>query len=380
MKVVYLQQKWTVGGPWKSFNYDDLSTKEILSTQLSKAGHPFEMILLFESDVRLIDCYVPPMWLQQQMSRKEYRQAIQKYTSGVVEAYDFFSDDDEVWNNCDVVITEDPFLVNIEHLKQKWPDKLYCTFRSEHGDSMQWENHYDLLFNHALGYGEVKVLGDYKHNLTEVMDSKNIENKYKVGSVVYYPYPRDPKKIREAFDCINKTHINFDYRTVTFLSTGQDDVAYEDEYFEKIETIADSLKMKCVEVSEKVKEPFMVTYPMESDSLEYYENLAKSKYYVSVSNRLGQGLVDAVSCNAISIGHINSPNHKVLCHPECLIKEDLTKIDEKYITKMIMLIEKSEKLQKDILEYQNKQLIKHFVDYPKNMIKQLLKLKRGEKV
>ena len=37
MKVVYLQQKWTVGGPWKSFNYDDLSTKEILSTQLSKS-------------------------------------------------------------------------------------------------------------------------------------------------------------------------------------------------------------------------------------------------------------------------------------------------------------------------------------------------------
>ena len=356
-----------------------MSTKEILATQLSKAGHPFEMLLLFDMDVRLIDCYIPPMWLDMQMRRAEYRKALNRYTEDVVQAEELFTKDNKVWEECDVVIAEDPFLANIEVLKRKWPNKLYCCFRTEHGDVMQWEKYFDVQLNHALGYGTKHSKLETILTLDYVKQHYQVNN-YQDDKTLYYPYPRDPKKIREAFDCNSKSDINFDYRTITFLSTGDDNAFYKDEYFDKVKHISKELNLNCIKVSDKVKQPFMVTYPMESDSLEYYENLASSKYYISISNRLGQGLIDAASCNAITIGHTSSPNHRLICHPKCLLDIPLEEVNEQIIIDLLNEIDMSIDLQNEILEYQNKQLIKYFVEYPKNTIKYLLKLKRGEKV
>ena len=378
MKTLYLKQKWTSKGPWKSFDYKDMSTRDILSSQIAKAANPFEMILLLEADVRVINCYIPPPYLAKEMTRLEYRKALDEYTSNVVEAPSLFTKENKVWDECDVVITEDAFLTNIEYLKSEWPDKLYCTFRGEHGDSLESEKFYDLHLDHALGYGDSSQR--IKDILTvdfEGVDKATWDSRDK-GYSIYYPYSRSPEKIREAFDCKTKTHINFEYRTVTFLNTGFDNGIYKDEYYNKIDEVANELNMKTTKVSEKVKEPFMVTYPMESDSLEYYESLAKSKYYISVSNRLGQGLVEAVSCNAISIGHKSSPNHRLLCHPKCLFEKPIELITEDTIITLLKEIEASEELQKEILEYQNIMINRYFVEYPKQILKHYLKLKRGE--
>ena len=270
MKSLYLKQKIHIGGPWSSFKFNEVDPEFILSKFYGKAGHPFQMILLLQMHCMIIkQCSIMP-WMKQ---IKHLLNITNKYTTNLVDvhAIDF--------SKYDFVMVEDPILD--ESIIKNNPNTLFAYACAEHFDA-KYSDNYDIFLQHI--YGQSKKHPNEK----------------------FFTFPRDSKTMQNMFDIKNK----YGY----FLDNRDTDV-YELDIPNNNNSPVANTPYYC---------PINI---IEGESKQYYNNLARSKYAISISKRHGQFFHDAASLNAICIGQTRN-NNKYFLHPD-MICDNIKCVKEK---------------------------------------------------
>lgn len=345
LRTLFVKQDLDLLGPRTSFKYEEGKELEILSQFKGKISL-FELLIYFKADFLVTPTVVAASWLQDLTKRPGYVQSMRESNGTVVNIYD------HDLSEYDLVITHDPFLNNIKELKAKYPKTLFAYILAEHS-AFQMHTigiHYDLFLDHTLNAGEEIVRLPQSHN---------------------FFFPRVPDTLSRLFN-EERNRVFIDYRSVGhFASNGNKNVLlnYEgaNEYLKKL-----PCKLPVVPLSQTSLMPFMHNQFNENDSVTYYKKLASSKYFVTIANRVGQAAFDAASAGALVIGTENSKLHRILCHPEVLMKGEFTVKD---VLAKIEELESNPERYKMLLNHQKFSLSLHCVESPINTIKQACEIK-----
>lgn len=343
IKVAIVKQYLDPHGPWKITKTNDLT---LLKRFYYKTTF-WEMGTLFDADWYIIKDDHKSPYLNFYHSQPKKIQTIKKFTvSTNINKIQF--------NKYDVVISLEPFL-NINKIENK--KTLFAYFLDEVADpryyfSLQKPLHnYDLFLDHIL---------KSRFDLEEI------------PSAISFPYPRNPKYIRKFFVNKKSEQCWVDRRVINDIT--------KYKYTENYENLLQPLKkdFKKINITLRYKmdlfakpEAEIIDPNKSNDSILYLKQLAQCKYYFCpVPAASGQALVDAAGLKCICIGYSGVNYHKLVCHPKCLVNN----IDEG--VKIIKLIQKSLKLQREIINYQETSLNKWFVDYPNRVLAQAVDIKR----
>jgi hypothetical protein len=335
-------------GPRQSFKYQKGKELEILKAFPGKTSL-WELLVYFESDFLIIPTLVASPWLDTLIKSPGYVDALNNSTRFIVDP----NQNEFDFSAYDLVITHDPVLSPyLKELKLKHPKTLFAYILAEH---TSWVMHqqsleYDLYLDHTLN---------------------SVDKIVRLPQSANFLFPRIPKKLKQLFP-VEKTSIFFDYRSIGyFISQGKSNVSLNlKEVNEFISTLKSPLQIE--PISETSLKPYMFSVENNNDSVDYYSKLTRSKYFVSIANRVGQAAFDAASAGALVIGNNNSSLHKKICYDFCLLKEPFN-VDS--VLDLISKLESNPMLYKTALEHQQKVLNSLCVDHPKNIILESLKLK-----
>lgn len=350
MKILFLKQKYDRFGPYKSFDYKDLDKLELLNLFKSKTNS-FETFLLFEADFKIIDTLFITKAINQTLDMPILKKCIEDNLNKVYKINEIN------FENYDIIWCRDPILKNIDELKKLYPKKLFVMEFEEHPDKIRHANEikkYDLHLDHA---------------------SLNFPKLVKLPSSISFPYPRCPNEMRNIFDCKNKDYIYIDIRDIIYYVGANEEKKCE-EFLNNINKKYTNYKfISNIKGGNKIFSYQQVSL-IDNDGYNYLSMLAKSKYFISISGRIGQSMGDALSLNCLGIGNKLSPNHKILCHPTVTLKAKciLDKVIEKIIS-----IERNKELYNEILKYENDKLNKYYVSYPKNILQIAIDIKKSIK-
>lgn len=320
LKVLTLKSQYDVGGPWDSFNFDEMSKIDILKLYYCKVSG-FESLCLFKSDFKIIktkrDGNSP--YINQLFSQSWYKNFLDENLGKT------YSIEDIDFSKYDVIWCKDPFF-DCSKIKKEFPRNLFVYENVEHWSESGFSATFDYLLDH----------NDFSLTVS--------------GRRVSFPYPRDLNTVSSLFDFKKiKGSVWIDWRD--------------------IERDADLCKIFNENI---LKYTHNRGYFHSKDSVDYYKNLLKSEYFVSSTNRLGQSLIDAAVCGCICFGSKSSGNHPLVCHPDNLFQQG----DYFGISKRLKEIEGSDIIKKTIREYQDEKLKEIYVDRSLSLIKELCQKKQ----
>ena len=353
LKVLYIKQAYDSTGPFQSYGWDDDITPLDMLNEFYGKTYQFETLLYYKCDFIIIPSSVVSPWLRTKLSIDGYKEHIEQNVKVVIDPKQID------YSKYDVVITHDPILhPHIIELKNQYKNTLFTYIIAEH-TSWQMHQHgfeYDLWLDHTLN---------------SVWDISRLPQ------AINYIFPRTPELVQSMFN-EEKESIFIDYRSYGyFISNGNNNVAITPN---QIDEFNKNFNLSFIEyadipielISETSLKPYMFATNSD-DSNEYYKKLNRSKYFVTIANRVGQAACDAASMGCLVIGNSQSKIHKLICHPDCLMDGDFTYKD------VLQLIEKIE-LDSDyydmLLLNQSKNLQKYGVDYDMAMFKNAVELKR----
>lgn len=309
MKNLFLKQVSNFFGPWKSFEYNKISDLEILDSFFTKAGHPYQLILDYEMDCKIISDLVLFDWQKHfYKTNSTLQNFVAQHTEGVVDIsiIDF--------GNYDFVYTEDPFLN--KEIIFNFPETVFGWVASEHwGSSNKNVVDYDIFFDHQKK----------RHHI--------VKNRNLIS------FPRSQEKILNLFDSNRRNQIFLDNRTELSNYT--------------VSLLLNEFNISVVEKSVVKNSEFYFNISTDSkESRGYYQKLANSKYTVSLNERFGQLFLDAASLNSICIGNLNKNANEIPLHPECYIS------NQDQLVELIAKIEADNDFHNEIIEYQNQKIKK----------------------
>jgi hypothetical protein len=344
MKIAILKQKLDVFGPWETFEYHTTNPINILNSYHSKTNS-FETFLLFKADHIVVDTHLSTKHLQQTLQNTGARGDIQKIIPRFIKGLTPIDKID--FGKYDVIWTRDPILTgHIKELQIQYPKTLFVYELIEH-----WCN---TLHTQAQGYDVFLDHNNYSMNSN--------------GNQISFPYPRCPVELRKTFVPVGlygqNVSLYIDWRDKEQIGI------YNAHLPPHIKAYATSFTSS----NPKSNGLFLRLNDNPEEQHEYFKRLANCKYFVSIAGRLGQSLVDAASLNCICIGTRKSGNHRLICHPSCFVNSPIECCNK------IKEIESDINLQKEILEYQDKQIKELFVEYPLRTLKQKLDEKLNGKL
>jgi hypothetical protein len=347
LKTLFIKQHLDLLGPRQSFGYTPGRELDVLKSFKGKVSL-FELLVFFKADFAVTPTKVAAPWLKSLIDKPGYREHMEATTFNVI---DVNTIDLSVY---DLVITHDSFLKNIKELKTKFPNTVFAYILAEHSS---WQIHelgvdYDLFLDHTLN---------------------SVDNVVRLPQAVNFLFPRAPEFIRKSFD-VNKTSIFFDYRSVGhFVDNGNNNVSLtEDQVDSFLSNLV--LPLPIEKLSKTSLYPFMLNTLNENDSEQYYEKLSRSKYFVTIANRVGQAAFDAASAGALVIGTDKSLLHSKLCHPEALMKGSFTLKDVKAT---INKFETDKTLFKSAFVHQESFLYSYCIEHVNNIFKKACKIKKS---
>ena len=326
MKSLYIKQKFDITGPLNTCSFNVNDPIEILKLFKWKSGHPFQMGSKLKMDFIVVENHKLFNWQEESNllnhNRREFIKSI--YNEELPNIYDVDLD------NYDLILTTNPFLP--KEIINNNSEKLFITEPSEHWDRSlyEYENSYDLLWNY------VPKEAKYQIPVKKPICAKRFFSR---------PYLTDYQEMQKLFaDQIkNKEYVFVGWRTSNLMS----------------EEVKVYFKNKLSQLNLKVKFTGINPFDQKNkfDSLNYWLNLSKSKYFIDVTCRLGQQLQDSASVSVINIGNawrkdlIFSPNfiHKIYKEGETInIKESEDLIEK------IKMCEENEGYYNKILLYQER--------------------------
>jgi|TARA_B100000768_G_C11279927_1_gene377965 hypothetical protein len=348
LKILYIKQAHDSTGPFQSYGWDDDITPIDVLNQFYGKTYQFETLLYYKCDFVIIQTKQNSPWLQTKLSINGYKEHIEQNVKSVIDLTKIN------YGKYDVVITHDPILhPYIEELKKIYKDTLFTFIMAEH---TSWQMHsfgfeYDLWLDHTLN---------------SVWDISRLPQ------AINYVFPRTPELVQSMFEG-EKESIFIDYRSYSHFTSagiGELNMNHINDFNKNLKF--DNIEIPIELISETSLKPYMFTTNSD-DSNEYYKKLNRSKYFVTIANRVGQAACDAASMGCLVIGNSKSKIHNLICHTDCVMDGDFTYKD------VLQLIEKIE-LDSDyydmLLLNQNKNLQKYGVNYDMDMLKKAVELKR----
>lgn len=356
IKTLFVKQQHDFSGPWASYQYDDGLELTILSAFKGKTSL-YELLLFFQADVLTIPTKYGSPWLTPFLQNQEYYE----YVSQVTTAYDITQLD---LSGYDLIISHDPILAEyLPHIKNTYPHIVTAYILAEH---TSWQMHqlgteYDLYLDHTF----------------EMVDSV-----VRLPQAVNFSFPRTPQTLRKLFAKQERDSVYYDYRSVNYFVASEqlaDESLDKDGYSastSEVDLFYQNLPqhpLNITRISTKTNTPFMLDLSDPRECITYYENLGKTKYFITIANRVGQAAVDAASSGCIVFGNAQSKIHEKLCHPFTLLENPthsilMAKLDE---------LHSNLDLQQQVLAHQDSQLTEHFVSRPLNTIRQAIDLKKS---
>jgi hypothetical protein len=354
IKVLFVKQQHDFNGPWASYQYEDGIESTILAAFRGKTSL-YELLLFFKADVLLTPTKYGSPWLTPFLQNKQYTD----YVSSVTTAYDITQIDLSKYN---VIISHDPILKDyIPHIKENYPHIVTAYILAEH---TSWQMHqlglgYDLFLDHTFNM---------------------VDEVTRLPQAVNFSFPRTPETLRQLFETDSRNEVYYDYRSINYFVVTEllkDDNLDRDGYtatqaeVDSFYNIVQDYGVSTIRISAKTQVPFMLDLSNPHECIEYYQTLGKVRYFISIANRVGQAAVDAASLGCIVFGNYQSRIHRELCHPYTLM-EDFTHTD---LISKLRELQNDTSLQQEVLDYQNKQLDKHFIQQPMDTIKAAIRLK-----
>ena len=347
IKTLFVKQHLDLLGPRQSFTYTPGNELNLLKSFNGKVSL-FELLVFFEADFAVTPSTVAAPWLKSLVDNPGYKEHMESTTFNII---DINKIDLSVY---DLVITHDSFLTNIKELKEKFPDTVFAYILAEHSS---WQIHelgvnYDLFLDHTLN---------------------SVDDVVRLPQAVNCLFPRVPEFIRNTFS-FDKNSIFFDYRSVGhFIDNGNNNIRLTEE---QVDSFFSNLVMPLPieRISKTSLQPFMLNTFNENDSEEYYRKLGRTKYFITVANRVGQAAFDAASAGALVIGTDKSELHSKLCHPEALMKGSFTLNDVKA---KIDKLQKDKTLYENAFAHQERFLYSYCIEHIKNIFKKACEIKKS---
>ena len=348
MRAMFIKDIYDVFGPWSSIRWEETHSTQLL-TKFAYKPTLWEMTCILKADWYIINSGYDGWYTKYAaLYSPERKRIFDKYVKNI------FSIEDIPFEQYDLVICMNPIISP--------PDSrstLFTYFLHEDCDPAFTKSifrpikGYDLFLNHMMS-SHTKVIT--------------------LPQSVAFPYMRDKDLVREAFKIQKDEAVYVDRRTVFSLG---DICEWNDEIAKGIlNSLEKELEMPVYCRGKIFKSQWHISDPPDwGDSIEYYRELGKYKYYIgALEGGPGQGLCDAASLGSICLGFENMPYHKLVCHPFCLCKnlqEAIHKLKE---------IRKSEDLQNEIVAFQDNMLEKIFKEKPLKILEMALEMKRNKRV
>lgn len=345
IKTLIVKQHLDPTGPRQSFQWQPGLDLAVLNEFKGKTSS-WETFSYFESDLLIIPTALVAGWLDSLVKKEGYVEALESTTQDVRKPLEFD------FSKYDLVISHDPILAPyLNEIKPKAPKTVFAYLLAEH---TTWQLH-----GHSLDYD---LFLDHTNN--------SVDKMVRLPQSMNFIYPRVPDKLDKLFKTDN-TNVFFDYRSVGKLLKGSDNVGITLDEFKSFKDNLD-INLPIEDLSELSLQPFMFTLTSDSDAVDYYSKLCRSKYFITVANRIGQAAFDAASAGALVIGNKQSELHNKICHSSCLMEGNFT--TEDVINKIKSLENDPSKFVKALL-HQSKALDTICVEQPKKLLKQAIKLK-----
>jgi len=345
IKTLFVKQHLDLLGPRQSFNFIPNMELDLLKNFPGKVSL-YELLVYFKADFLITPTQFAAPWLRSLIDKPGYVESLESSTSYIIDI------NDTDLSSYDLVISHDPIIKDIKKLKDKYPNILFAYILAEHSSYQMHEVgiDYDLFLDHTLN---------------------SVDNIVRLPQAVNFLFPRVPDTIRSMFN-VKRTSVFFDYRSAGhFISKGNNNVALTtqqvDEFISNIK-----LPLPIEPISKTSLEPFMFNSFNENDSVEYYRKLCRTKYFVTIANRVGQAAFDAASAGALVIGTDKSELHLKLCHPDLLMKGNFTLDDVKNI---IAKLESDETKYTNALNHQENFLSLSCIKHPEEIINKAWKIK-----
>ena len=349
IKTLFVKQHLDLLGPRQSFKYQEGLELEILKSFPGKTSL-WELLIYFKSDFLIIPTRFHSPWLTSLMDMPGYIDTLEKTTQHIMDAEGFD------FSSYDLVITHDPILgPYLKDFKKKYPKTVFAYILAEHTSyqSHYWGMDYDLYLDHTLN---------------------SVDEIVRLPQSINFLFPRISSNLKKLFPT-EKTNIFFDYRSIGyFISEGKNNVSLNIEEVNNFISNIDS-PLPLESISETSLKPYMFNTISTNDSVEYYSKLSRSKYFVTIANRVGQAAFDAASTGTLVIGNKKSYLHNKLCYNFCLLKEPFNIND---VLGLISKLESNPLLYKTALKHQQKALHSLCITHPKNIILKSLKLKTNQ--
>ena len=347
LRTLFVKQHLDLLGPRTSFKFETEIELELLKAFQGKVSL-YELLLFFKSDVLVTPTRIAAPWLKTLMDRPGYIQEMESTTTNIVDITQVDL------SEYDLVISHDPIIPEVEKLKERFPSTVFAYILAEHSS---WQMHefginYDLFLDHTLN---------------------SVQDVIRLPQSINFIFPRVPSKLKKMFSSKRET-IFIDYRSVGhFMSGGNNNVGLDyntaQEYLNKLSFI-----LPLEPLSKTSLQPYMFNTLKENDSIQYYSKLGRSKYFVTIANRVGQAAFDAASAGALVIGTDKSDLHSKLCHDEALMKGEFSVED---VAHKIKQLESNPVIYQKALKHQENFISLYCIEHPKKIFEQACRLKKS---
>lgn len=358
MRTAFTKPPYDLNLTWESLPYT--SAEKLLNAFVFRSLG-FCLAVELEADIWVVEWRgVEPSIYQGPAARKKDPNAPMRVCAA---HQDIVKESDVPWDDYDVIISHWPS-IGAETIKRH-PQILWCYYEIQHrcrrsriaGETGEPHNGYDLYLDCYF---------DPDRRLQEL------------PQVVWFPYLQSPTILREIIKPALRPAVFIESRHVL---RDVDKMAGMCAEFERI----CGLPMRYAPVSGATSEPICFDSELTRAEIvrtrQYLRLLGQCKYFLiwrgdryGESKLMGESAVEAAALGLIVVGNDNAVNHKLVCHPTCLIpaggppRRGLRRIQQ---------IEKDEKLQGEILEYQDRMLRKWFWDGPLETLYKALEMKKG---
>lgn len=349
MKVAFIKQGLDVHGPWSTVLWKDTTPRGLFDVWPGKATF-WEMTCCLKAD-----WYVIP----QQLS-SDYTQEVMKYLGGAEivarHTQNVVAPEKIPVERYDLVITFDP----IWAVPADSPT-LFAYFVVEHWDRLYQESlraprgRYDLFLAHMMD--APKTLASLPQALS-------------------FPYLRDPDAVQAAFPAAKEEAVWADFRTLTTLGMAETYGMWVASGHAAAKRLEETLRLPIRYRASFNEHPYGISDPPAwGDAANYFDAMARCKYYVAVGtiNGAGQAICDAASLGCLCIGQQEKAFHRLICHPAALCAHLME------LPRRLKAIVESRELQEEVRAWQEAALRDNFQRRPLALLDEAHSIKAGSR-
>ena len=349
MRVAFIKQLLDVHGPWSTVLWENTTPRKLLDVWPGKATF-WEMTCCLKAD-----WYVVP-----QQSSSDYTQNVLQHP-GLGEILsrhtrDMIAPEKIPIEQYDLVITFDPILA----VPADSPT-LFAYFVVEH---------WDRLYQEALRAPH----GRYDLFLAHMMDApKTLAS---LPQALSFPYLRDPGAVQTAFPAAKEEAVWADFRTLTTLGMAETYGMWVVTGHAAAKRLEETLCLPIRYRASFNEHPYGISDPPAwGDAANYFDEMARCKYYVAVGtiNGAGQAICDAASLGCLCIGQEEKAFHRSICHPAALCAHMME------LPRRFKAIVGSRDLQEEVRAWQDAALRDYFQRRPLALLDEALSIKAGSR-